>query len=180
VHAANPYEDSDEQQAKSFKLISLPLQAGTEFLLSQGAFGRNTHHDPGEEYKWDFDVPFDTPVLAVENGTVLSVWEPDAGGGCDPKFSESPHNIKIEHGDGTVAQYVHVNGRVKPGDRVRRGDVIAVTALNGFICSPQLCFSVYKSRDHLHGTPSPQTIQLAYRGIEGGLLREGNAYRVPK
>jgi hypothetical protein len=50
--------------------VKLPLAPGTRFVISQGAFGRDTHNQKGIEYRWDFDVPYATPVLAVEGGTV--------------------------------------------------------------------------------------------------------------
>jgi len=180
VHTSNnPYTDASDEVITSYKEVSLPLLPGTQFYLSQGAFGKYTHHDPGEEYKWDFDVPYGTPVIAVESGVVLSVWEPKTGGGCDPRYNEDAHNLKIQHTDGTVAQYTHVKSHVHTGQYVNRGSVIAETAKNGFICSPQLCFSVYRSASNLHGSLSPQTIPLRFSAIKGGLLREGTRYKIP-
>lgn len=179
VSASNPYVDASAAETARFKLVAVPLPSGTSFLLSQGPFGANTHHDPGESYKWDLDVPFGTPVVAVQAGTVLSVWEASTGGGCDPRFNESPHNVKVLHADGTVAQYAHVASRVRPGDVVARGQVIAVTALNGFLCEPQLCFSVYASREEMHGTSAPRNLPLRFAGIDGELLREGTRYTAP-
>jgi len=180
VHTgSNPYTGASAKAIASYKEVSLPLLPGTPFYLSQGAFGKYTHHDRGEEYKWDFDVPYGTPVVAVESGIVLSVWEPQTGGGCDPRYNEDAHNLKIQHADGTVAQYTHIKSHVHPGQYVRRGSIIAETAKNGFICSPQLCFSIYQSAGSLHESPSPRTIPLRFSAIKGGLLREGSYYTVP-
>jgi murein DD-endopeptidase MepM/ murein hydrolase activator NlpD len=171
---ANPYESASTIERSSFKPVRIPLPSGTRFRISQGAFGRYTHHDPGHEYTWDFDVPYGTPVLSVEDGDVLFVWEPPGEGGCDPKFNDSPHDIQIRHDDGTVAQYVHVQSEVKVGDRVVRGQRIAVTAKNGFICTPQLDFGIYQDTAHLPQSSQMRNIPLLFEGLpDGGLAREG-------
>jgi murein DD-endopeptidase MepM/ murein hydrolase activator NlpD len=169
----NPYEAATADERARFKRIPLPLPSGTRFVISQGAFGRNTHHDPGHEYTWDFDVPYGTPALAVEDGVVIQVWQPNHGGGCDSRFSADAHNIKIRHRDGTVAQYVHIQTSLQPGDRVRRGQQVAKTAQNGFICTPQLDFGVYLDDQHLFGSGQPRTIPALFEGLPEGVASEG-------
>ena len=164
----------------NYKLVGLPFESGGSFRISQGAFGNRTHNEPGNEYNWDLAVPFGTKVLAVESGKVIKVWQPNKGGGCDPKFSQDAHNIKIEHKDGTVAQYVHIKSSVKEGDIMKKGAKIGVTAKNGFICTPHLHFGVYRSKDHLYQSNVRETLPLRFEGIAGGLLVEGREYMVPK
>lgn len=117
----------------SFKEVGLPFEPGTAFFVHQGPFGEASHSVPGVGYAWDLDVPYGTSVLSIEAGTVLEVHEPGGPGGCDSRFSESAHNVKIEHRGGTVAQYVHIEARVRSGQAIAQGEVIAVTAPNGFI-----------------------------------------------
>jgi murein DD-endopeptidase MepM/ murein hydrolase activator NlpD len=162
------------------KKIPLPLPSGTPFKISQIAQGKASHATPGLEYAWDFDVAVGTPVVAVEDGQVIQVWEPEGGGACDPKLSDKAHNIKILAKDGSVAQYVHVQARVQIGDIVRKGQTIATTAMNGFICTPQLHFNVFRDRDHTPEKGQPQTIQLLFHGLpDSGLPREGYVGSVP-
>lgn len=176
----NSYETSTPEERSHFKKVTLPLPEGTHFKISQGAFGCCTHNDPGHEYTWDFDVPYGTHVLSVEDGTVIQVWEPNQGGGCDRKYNESPHNIKIEHSDGTVAQYTHIHSVVKAGDTVKRGQTIAVTAGNGFICTPQLDFTIFKDRNHLFGSGQQRNIPLLFEGLpDSGMAHEGYEGVVP-
>jgi len=172
---STPYETSTPEQRAQFKRVIIPLPSGTHFKISQGAFGTSTHNDPGHEYTWDFDVPFGTPVLSVEDGKVLAVWEPNSGGGCDAKFNNNAHNVKVKHSDGTVAQYVHVDSRVKVGSTVKKGQEIAVTAKNGFICTPQLDFGIYQDADHTFGSAGPvRTIPLLFDGLpDSGMAHEG-------
>jgi murein DD-endopeptidase MepM/ murein hydrolase activator NlpD len=159
--------------------VGLPFAAGTEFTVSQGAFGPNTHDEPGLQYRWDFDVPYGTAVLAVQSGRVLSVFESGQPGGCDRSLNTSPNNVLVEHADGTVAQYTHVAARVEPGQDVSRGEVVAVTAKNGFICQPQLDFLVFRSRGTLFGSPRAEDVPVFFEGLPGGLARQGSAYVVP-
>jgi murein DD-endopeptidase MepM/ murein hydrolase activator NlpD len=146
--------------------------------VTQGAFGSASHDEPGNEYSWDLAVPYGTEVLAAEAGEVIGVWTPGRGGGCEARWADAAHNIKIEHRDGTVAQYVHVEPRVAVGARVARRQVIAVTAHNGWICRPHLHFGVYRSRETLYDSPRRETVPLRFRGVPGGRLLEGREYRV--
>jgi murein DD-endopeptidase MepM/ murein hydrolase activator NlpD len=155
----DPYLRASPAEVSTWKQVELPFPSGTSFHVSQGAFGHfpgfvrdlfvsesaRTHAGKGEEYQWDFDVPFGTTVTAVEGGTVLSVWQPDRGGKCnDPAYNDAAHNLKIRHVDGTVAVYVHAESRVAVGDSVGAGQKIAETGMSGNLCTPQLHFGVFE------------------------------------
>ncbi len=164
----NAYERADEAERMTWKHIGLPLRTTTPFAVKQGAFGSSSHREKGLEFSWDLAVPLGTEVIAAESGRVSDVHTPKglggAVGGCDPKFAPVARNVKVEHFDGTVAQYVHVDARVGVGAKVRRGDVIAVTAMNGWLCYPHLHFGVYRGK---------QTVPLYFDDVPGGILREG-------
>jgi murein DD-endopeptidase MepM/ murein hydrolase activator NlpD len=172
----NAYESGDPAR---YKRVGLPLSSGTAFVISQGAFGRASHSEKGNEYQWDFDVPYGTRVVAVEAGVVIDVWEPDGGGGCDAKYSNDAHNVKVRHADGTVAQYVHVDSRVRVGETVQRGQTIAATAENGWICQPQLHFGIYRSERTLYSSPQRESIPVRFDGLPSGLAKERLRATVP-
>ncbi|MES2768656.1 MAG: M23 family metallopeptidase [Bdellovibrionota bacterium] len=172
----NPYLNTD---SSAYKKISIPLNSGTAFFVSQGTFGKASHSEPGNEYSWDFDVPFGSDVISVEDGKVIEIWAPNKGGGCNSKYSELAHNIKIKSSDGTVAQYVHVEAIIKQNQNVKRGQVIARTANNGFLCRPQLHFGIYNSESELYRSPTRKTLPLYFEGIENGLALEGHSYIAP-
>lgn len=177
----NVYERSTTEQRAHFKKVMLPLPLETKFKISSGAFACCTHNLPGFEYAWDFDVPYATPVISVEDGSVIQVWEPNRGGGCDRRLNDSAHNIKIAAKDGTVAQYVHVQSKVRIGDIVKKGQVIAVTANNGFHCVPQLHFNIFQDREHIPEQGKAKTIPILFEGLpDGGVAHEGFEGRVPK
>lgn len=172
----NPYQDSSPQDQLKFKKLPIPLPKGTPFTVTQGAFGKYTHSEPGNEYHWDLAVPYDTEVIAVEGGKVLGTFEPNKGGGCNPKFSNLAHVIQIEHQDKSVAQYVHIKSLVKKGMKIKKGDVIAHTANNGFTCLPHLHFGVFKSKEQLYDSPTRETLPIYFLGIGGGILIDGKSY----
>jgi murein DD-endopeptidase MepM/ murein hydrolase activator NlpD len=56
--------------------------------------------------------------------------------------------VRILHDDGTYAIYAHLNTntiRVKPGDRVERGQYIADSGNTGFSSGPHLHFAVVRN-----------------------------------
>jgi murein DD-endopeptidase MepM/ murein hydrolase activator NlpD len=178
-HPDNPYEGATPEQASRFKRVRVPLQSGTRFVVSQGAFGKGSHHQKGIEYRWDFDVPYGTPVVSVQDGVVIGMHD-STEGGCDPKFAETPGSILVRNSDGSVAQYVHVERRVYKGQSVSGGEVIAATAKNGFHCTPQLDFLIFRSEDTLYESPHRESIPLRFEGLpQKELALEGTRGVVP-
>ena len=56
--------------------------------------------------------------------------------------------VRILHDDGTYAIYAHLNTntiRVKPGDRVERGQYIADSGNTGYSSGPHLHFAVVRN-----------------------------------
>jgi murein DD-endopeptidase MepM/ murein hydrolase activator NlpD len=176
--ADNPYEGATPEQVSQFKRIRLPLTSGTRFVVSQGAFGKDTHDEKGIEYRWDFDVPYGTPVVSVEDGIVFGVHDSNEGG-CDVRFATMPGSVLVRHSDGTVAQYVHVARRVDKGQAVARGEVVAVTAKNGFHCTPQLDFLIFRGADTLYESPRRESLPLRFEGVPKELAIAGYSGAVP-
>jgi murein DD-endopeptidase MepM/ murein hydrolase activator NlpD len=170
---SNPYESASPAAVATWKRVGVPLAHGSSYLVSQGAFGKASHSQKGIEYRWDFDVPYGTSVVAADDGTVIAINVPNKGGGCDPKYSEVPNTMLVKHADGTVAQYTHIDSRVAQGASVKRGDVIAITSKNGNICSPQLDFLIFKSEATLYDSPARESIPLRFDGIVGDRATEG-------
>lgn len=82
----------------------------------------------------DYTVPEDTRVFATADGTVKDVIL---------KRTSSGKSIVINHGNGYETVYNHLNEtKVKKGQRVRRGDIIALTGNTGLSLSPHLHYEV--------------------------------------
>ncbi len=81
-------------------------------------------------------VPEGTPVKAAEEGTV-------AYAGSDVKGYGKL--VLVRHANGYVSAYAH-NGEidVRPGEKVKRGQVIAKSGASGNVTSPQLHFEIRK------------------------------------
>lgn len=115
------------------------------FLLPVGSvrisspYGIRTHPVTGEVGKMhtgtDFAVPQGTDIHAAEAGTVLvAEW-----------WSGYGYCVIIDHGGGVWTLYGHIREggiKVKPGDKVARGETIAESGATGRVTGPHLHFEV--------------------------------------
>jgi murein DD-endopeptidase MepM/ murein hydrolase activator NlpD len=81
----------------------------------------------------DFRVPSGTPVLAMNDGTVLL---------ARPLYFEG-NFVVLDHGQGFLTLYLHLSEfRVKEGDQVKRGKVIGLSGGTGRATGPHLHVAV--------------------------------------
>src|SRR5262249_17216294 len=114
-------------------VYSLPYAAGQAFRVSQGFHGKYSHTGPNE-FAIDWKMPLGTPVQAARDGTVVAVKDDSDLGGADSSFDADANYVLIRHADGTLGHYVHLlkdGSRVKIGDKVCAGDVIALSGNTG-------------------------------------------------
>lgn len=84
----------------------------------------------------DYAAPTGTPVMSIGDGTVLSAKYEGAGG----------NTIRIRHNSVYTTAYLHLSKmNVKPGQRVRQGDVIGKVGATGRCTGPHLDFRVWKN-----------------------------------
>lgn len=84
----------------------------------------------------DIAVPAGTPVKAAENGVVIY-----AGDG----LKEFGNTVLVRHENGLVTVYGHAQElKVQRGQKVRRGDDIALAGMSGSTDTPKLHFEVRK------------------------------------
>jgi murein DD-endopeptidase MepM/ murein hydrolase activator NlpD len=85
----------------------------------------------------DIAVPEGTAVKAAENGVVIY-----AGDG----LKEFGNTVLVRHEDGLVTVYGHASQlKVQRGQKVKRGDEIAVSGMSGNASTPKLHFEVRKN-----------------------------------
>jgi murein DD-endopeptidase MepM/ murein hydrolase activator NlpD len=85
----------------------------------------------------DIAVPEGTPVKAAENGVVIY-----AGDG----LKEFGNTVLVRHDNGLVTVYGHASElKVQRGQKVKRGDDIAVSGMSGSANAPKLHFEVRKN-----------------------------------
>lgn len=143
-------------------LPSPPVPAGVVARLHQGpagACGGNTHEQAlSNSWDWTYDPDGDgqlrgSPVLAVAEGTVTHVHTACADNGATNCLSNPNMNcncnhglgneVVIDHGGGLYSAYLHLHPgslRVRVGDRVCRGMVIAGLGHTGVGSGPHLHF----------------------------------------
>lgn len=84
----------------------------------------------------DYAAPTGTPVMSIGDGTVLSAKYEGAGG----------NTVRIRHNSVYTTAYLHLSKmNVKPGQRVRQGDVIGKVGATGRCTGPHLDFRVWKN-----------------------------------
>lgn len=112
-----------------------------------------------------------TPQQIVERGT-MAVWG---------------NYMVIDHGNGEFAVYGHIkqgSARVKVGDRVRRGDVVAAIGASGSSMFPHLHFELQTGPDtNAEGLPSTfhdfervrgaRRVKVSAGGVNSGEILEG-------
>jgi murein DD-endopeptidase len=104
---------------------------------------RPTHHG------MDFKAPVGTEIKSPWAGRVTRTnWNWSANGNC----------IEVEYANGLVAKYLHLNeNKVKPGDRVSAGQVIALSGNTGRSTGPHLHYQLERGTSIIdpvkeHGT----------------------------
>lgn len=129
-------------------VYQLPYQKGKTFRVTQGYHGKFSHTGP-DEYAVDWKMPEGTPVYAARGGIVVKAKDDSGVGGPDRKFEDCANCVLIQHSDGTIGIYAHLKKggcKVKVGDRVNTGDLVALSGNTGFTSGPHLHFSVFKTR----------------------------------
>jgi len=130
------WKDADEDY-----IYDLPYAKGKMFAVVQGYNGGYSHKN---QNALDFEMPEGTEVLAAREGVVILLKQ-DSNTGCDNEACAKDANfIIILHSDGTMASYVHLQFNslnVKKGDKVKKGQVIALSGNTGWSTGPHLHFN---------------------------------------
>ena len=104
------------------------LAAGKKPLINPFHRAMREHHGV------DYLIPEGTPIFATADGVVLSLSE---------KNSTHGKAITIDHGNGYQTSYSHLlDTRVKRGQKVKRGDIIALSGNSGLSFAPHLHYEV--------------------------------------
>ncbi len=104
------------------------LAAGKKPLINPFHRAMREHHGV------DYLIPEGTPIFATADGVVQSLSE---------KNTTHGKAITIDHGNGYQTSYSHLlDIRVKRGQRVKRGDIIAMSGNSGLSFAPHLHYEV--------------------------------------
>lgn len=145
----------------------LPYEDGKAYLCTQGNHG-SVSHNGNMAYAFDFGMPEGSHVCAARGGKVTAIKEDLTGGGLTAEYRGKANYVKIDHGDGTVASYLHLKkdgALVEVGQQVESGDVIGLSGATGYVTGPHLHFQVEKGG---------KTIEIKF--VEAGIPVEGKSY----
>lgn len=131
------YFDQDgENLKKAF------LKAPLKFSRISSGFNRKRFHPVLKRYKahlgTDYAAPRGTPILAVGDGTI-----------SEARYKKNNGNyVKMRHNSVYETQYLHMSkiaSGIKPGVRVKQGDVIGYVGSTGLATGPHVCFRFWKN-----------------------------------
>lgn len=142
---AIPFEQNGEksffdQNGNSFKKAFLrdPLK----YTRISSRYNLNRFHPVQKRYKahlgTDYAAPTGTEIRSVGDGTVVEARYTSANGNF----------VKIKHNGTYTTQYLHMSkiaSGMKPGARVKQGQVIGFVGSTGLATGPHLCFRFWKN-----------------------------------
>lgn len=160
-------------------IYELPYPRGATIKLGQGYHGSFTHKGQ-YAYALDFHVPLGTPIHAARGGKVIWTVDKFTTAGTDsPAFKGRDNRVEILHEDGSVGRYGHLQRhgvKVKPGQIVKKGQLIGISGNTGFSKGPHLHFHVEQP---LTGE-TVQTFPTYFRTTQGvKRLKSGQRYTRP-
>lgn len=130
----------------------LPYPVGKKYHVPQGNCGAYTHIRSGVfqglnfgdmRYAYDFNMPIGSEIVASRGGEVINLDESHKYFGDN---ALKQNFLIIIHEDGTGAYYGHLAHEgvlVEVGDKVKQGDVIALSGMSGYSYGiPHLHFAV--------------------------------------
>lgn len=128
----------------------VPFAIASDFPVSQAYPDTATHGSPDSFHAVDIVMPIGTDIFAARAGVVFDVASTNFRTGQDVlRDGPAANVVRILHDDGTYAIYAHLNWntiRVRPGQRVARGEYIADSGNTGFSSGPHLHFAVLQNR----------------------------------
>jgi murein DD-endopeptidase MepM/ murein hydrolase activator NlpD len=125
-----------------------PFALAQRFRVSQAPPDAVTHTDAASRNAIDIEMPVGTAVHAAREGLVINVARNHFRSGLQLASMSEANFVQVLHDDGTYAIYAHLQldtVRVRPGQRVGRGEYIANSGNTGFSSGPHLHFVVLRN-----------------------------------
>ena len=149
LHAAAQLNDTEIRNLKGGRIKNdtsyvyyLPYKKGNSYLFIQGANSKMSHQN---ELSFDFKMKKGSAICAARDGVVIATKSDSKTGGMKAEYLDDGNHIIVQHEDGSVAQYWHLqqNGvLVQVGDKVQKGQQIGLSGNTGYTAFPHLHFQV--------------------------------------
>lgn len=127
----------------------VPYAVASNYPVTQAYPVVATHTSLDSYYAIDIAMPIGTDIFAARDGIVFDVASGNFSVGLDrQEYGPKANVVQVLHDDGTYAIYAHLNTntvRVRPGDRVARGEYIADSGNTGFSSGPHLHFAIIRN-----------------------------------
>jgi murein DD-endopeptidase MepM/ murein hydrolase activator NlpD len=135
-----------KENVKINPIFTTPIKEGEQYEITSG-FGMRWHPVLKEKKKHngiDYKAKMNTPVVAIADGTVRKVHLYHEAGKGYGKF------IIIDHANRFSSLYAQLNAyKVNEGDKVNKGDVIALVGSSGLSTGPHLHLELKKDGKHV-------------------------------
>jgi murein DD-endopeptidase MepM/ murein hydrolase activator NlpD len=133
---------SGKFKADTSCIYQLPFAKHKKVFLIQ-AYESNLSHKG--EVALDFKIKKGTKICAAREGRVIALRSDSDKGGLKPENLSDGNFISIQHSDGSVAHYWHLQKDgvlVKVGDVIVKGQLIGLSGNTGYSAFPHLHFEV--------------------------------------
>lgn len=130
------------------KPLQPPVPSKGKFRISQGFNGHYSHKDEPSRHAVDIVMQVGEGIHAARDGVVVNVKDDYHMGGTDKFFFDKANYVRILHDDDTFGVYAHIllgSAQVKPGDRVKTGDLLAGAGTSGYSTGPHLHFVMQRN-----------------------------------
>ncbi len=132
----NYFDDKGQSLRKEF------LKAPLKYSRISSKYTLKRFHPVQKRYKahlgTDYAAPYGTPIYSVGDGVVE-----------EAKFKKYNGNyVKIRHNSVYTTQYLHmqnIKSGIKPGKKVKQGEVIGYVGSTGLATGPHCCFRFWKN-----------------------------------
>lgn len=148
-----------EDQNKSEYVLPFPVGNG---YMCMTTWNTGPSHLGEFSYGVDFAMQIGTQICAAREGTVVYIRKNYTD---RDNIAGHENYVIVSHTDSTFARYVHItqNGsRVNIGDKVKKGDLLALSGNSGSSGPPHLHFDVTKGTS----IPGTQTIPVWFKNTK--------------
>jgi murein DD-endopeptidase MepM/ murein hydrolase activator NlpD len=139
---------SPDAQHRPLQPYRAPFALAQGFEVTQAPPDSITHVDPASRNAIDIAMPVGTAIHAARDGVVINVAARHYRSGLQKQNLDDANFVQVLHDDGTNAIYAHLQldtVRVRPGQRIARGEYIANSGNTGFSSGPHLHFVVVRN-----------------------------------